>query len=237
MAYRKLLEDIVNDNGGEYRGNLTKDVTHLIARAPSGNKYSFACEWKIKVVSAEWLTQSLERGMVLEENLFNLLLPESERGQNAWVRKTVSSVSLGKRARDEDAKVLQSRKLRRTASAKLSSQNVGLWSDIVNREIKSENDKGNEWNDQEKGNVNSDGIAQAKADIPMQTPLVNKSPIQPTERFSKVHGESGHTKRWRDDILFRGKSFYLHGFSAKQVKYASSNFRSYKLTKIKEFHS
>ena len=83
VIYRKELEDLINGNGGDYRGNLTKDITHLIAKEPSGAKYNFAAQWGIKTVSVEWLEQSLERGMILEESLYHLLLPLSERGRNA----------------------------------------------------------------------------------------------------------------------------------------------------------
>ena len=68
VDYRKELEDLINDNGGDYQGNLTRDVTDLIAKEPSGAKYNYACQWGIKPVSGEWVEQSLERGMILEES-------------------------------------------------------------------------------------------------------------------------------------------------------------------------
>ncbi|KAL8946348.1 MAG: hypothetical protein Q9222_007244, partial [Ikaeria aurantiellina] len=135
LAYRKKIEDDVNNNGGEYRANLTKDVTHLIAKEATGAKYKYAVDWNIKIVGPEWLDQSLERGMVLEENLYNLVIPPSERGRDAWIRRTISSSSLNKRSFEEDAALNGPRKLRRIASAKLSSQNNGLWTDIVTGNI------------------------------------------------------------------------------------------------------
>lgn len=219
VAYRKLLEDLVNKNGGEYRGNLTKDVTHLIARVPSGTKHTYACEWGIKIVSAGWLMQSVERGMILEENLYNLLLPESERGQNAWVRKTVSSVSLGKRARDDDAAPAYSRKLRRTASAKLSSQNDYLWSDIVNKGMEAESIKGEQWDGLRKDITNTNGIIKVETNPPTDAPPIKEEPNTPKRSSYDVNRESEPKLNRQNKVLFRGKSFYMHGFDAKQVRY------------------
>lgn len=207
----------MNENGGEYRGNLTKDVTHLIAKVPSGTKYSYACDWGVKSVSVEWLMQSLDRGMILEENLYNLLLPESERGQNAWVRKSVSSVSLGKRARDIDAAPANSRKLRRTASAKLSSQNDCLWSDIVNKGVETANVKGEQRDDQQKDVKYSDTINKVDTGIQTEKSLIKEEPSSLKQSGHDANRESEPKKRWHDKVLFRGKSFYLHGFNAKQV--------------------
>ena len=147
MEYREQLENIVNQNGGEYRGNLTKDVTHLVAKVPSGNKYNYAIQWDIKVVSVEWLTESQERGMILEESCYNPSLPASERGKGAYIRRSTSTSPLGKRQRAQDMAMENSRKLRRTASAKLNSQNLGLWADIVQADPKVQLMKNNEWDD------------------------------------------------------------------------------------------
>lgn len=216
-AYRKSLENLVNDNGGEYHGNLTKDVTHLIAKVPSGTKYTHACNWKLKVVSIEWLMQSVERGMILEETFYNLLLPESERGQNAWVRKTVSSISVDKRARDEEVGSIQSRKLRRTASAKLSSQNIGLWSDIVNQrtgiDISKQDDSANE----QKEIVENDVIVEAKTETQTKSLPIKEEPGFSTLCCQKSSRQSEPLRNWHNKALFRGRSFYMHGFNAKQV--------------------
>ncbi|KAL9035430.1 MAG: hypothetical protein Q9214_006585 [Letrouitia sp. 1 TL-2023] len=149
VDFRKQLEDHVNSNGGDYRGNLTKDVTHLIAKEPTGAKYKYALEWKVKVVAVEWFFQSLERGMILDETLFSPLLPAAQRGQNAWIRNLASANNLGKRPLDGENVSIGPRKLRRTASAKLSSQTTGMWSDIVGNEIKLEQGGTDVWADQQ----------------------------------------------------------------------------------------
>ncbi|KAI4652375.1 hypothetical protein J4E93_002577 [Alternaria ventricosa] len=120
---RKTIQESVDANGAEYHGDLTKSVTHLIAAAPSGKKYEHALNWRMKIVSLEWLEQSLERGMVLDEALYNPTMPVEERGQGAWDRKMPASPAIGKRTRDaEPSQALNPfrRKLRRSASTKTS---------------------------------------------------------------------------------------------------------------------
>lgn len=218
VAYRKELEDLISDNGGQYRGNLTKEVTHLIAKLPSGPKYTYAGEWGIKIVSVEWLQQSIERGMILEENLFHLLLPASERGRNAWIRKTGSISPLGKRVRD-DAGPLQSRKLRRTASAKLNSQTNGLWIDIVAAGTESQGKKSNEWDDEQRPNEShADFLKPTTKQSPKAGPSTIKVGTQSWERADlETRTTLGLSRPWQDAGMFEGKKFFVHGFNEKQV--------------------
>lgn len=122
---------MVIGNGGDYHGDLTKKITHLITYKPEGAKYKHAKSWGLHLVSIEWLQDSLERGMILEETLYNPELPVAERGKGAWTRR--KSSPLGKRSRDDSTTSLDEgkRKLRRTASTKLTSQNDKIWGDIV----------------------------------------------------------------------------------------------------------
>ncbi|KAF1991306.1 hypothetical protein K402DRAFT_400752 [Aulographum hederae CBS 113979] len=121
---RKKMQESVTRQGAEYSGDLTKRVTHLIAAKPEGGKYTHALQWNIKVVSIEWLRDSTDRGMVLEEALYNPILPQEERGKGAWNRNALANAINLKRARQEDGppELNERRKLRRTASAKLGSQ-------------------------------------------------------------------------------------------------------------------
>ena len=68
--------------------------------------------------------------MILDENLYHPETPPEERGKGAWVRRNVAS-PLGKRARENEAVEDGTRKLRRTLSRKLTSQNEVVWGDIV----------------------------------------------------------------------------------------------------------
>ncbi|KIY03739.1 uncharacterized protein Z520_00430 [Fonsecaea multimorphosa CBS 102226] len=133
LAFRAQLQKNVKENGGEYTGDLTKDVTHLIAAKPEGKKYEYGMQWQKKVVSLKWYKDTLERGMQLDERLYHPTVPVSEQGLGAWNRKARrSSPQPGKRPREENHTGAEpSRKLRRTASAKFGSQTQDMWSDIV----------------------------------------------------------------------------------------------------------
>ncbi|OBT87906.1 hypothetical protein VE02_02620 [Pseudogymnoascus sp. 03VT05] len=129
-AERTNIINLICSNGGEYHGDLTRSITHLIASRPEGKKYKFAKDWKIRLVSAEWLYDSIQRGMILDENLYHPETPAEERGKGAWVRRNASS-PLGKRPRENEPVEDGTRKLRRTLSKKLTIQNEVVWGDIV----------------------------------------------------------------------------------------------------------
>lgn len=131
---RASIEEKVKENGGEYVGDLSKRVTHLIVNKPEGKKYLAARKWQIRTVSIEWLNQSIERGMILHEELYDPTLPQENRGKGAWIRRDLKRASLGKRSRDGSAVLLVDdgrRKLRKTASMKFTSQGENVWGDIV----------------------------------------------------------------------------------------------------------
>lgn len=131
LNFRAGLQQNVIENGGQYTGDLTKDVTHLIAAKPEGKKYEYATQWQRKVVSLQWYADTLKRGLQLEESLYHPTRPITEQGLGAWNRKDPPESQLGKRAREEPAGPELSRKLRRTASARLGSQSDNIWTDIV----------------------------------------------------------------------------------------------------------
>ncbi|KZL75950.1 BRCT domain-containing protein, partial [Colletotrichum tofieldiae] len=127
---RTSIIDKITANGGAYTGDLTKRVSHLIVFKPEGKKYKAARAWNIRTVSLAWLEQSIERGMILDEQCFDPVLPPEEQGQGAWNKVNPRGVSLGKRSRPGVVEGGQ-RKLRKTASMKLSSQRDTLWGDIL----------------------------------------------------------------------------------------------------------
>ncbi|EXJ75132.1 uncharacterized protein A1O5_01828 [Cladophialophora psammophila CBS 110553] len=131
LAFRAQVQKNVKENGGEYTGDLTKDVTHLIAAKPEGKKYEYGMQWQKKVVSLKWYQDTLERGMQLDEQLYHPTVPVPEQGVGAWNRKARRSPQLGKRTREDNVGPERSRKLRRTASARLGGQSQDMWSDIV----------------------------------------------------------------------------------------------------------
>ncbi|KAI1465133.1 uncharacterized protein F4812DRAFT_133481 [Daldinia caldariorum] len=132
---RILIEKTVRKNGGDYIGDLSRRVTHLIVCKPEGKKYVAARKWGIRTVSIEWLNDSVERGMILNEECYDPTLPAHERGKGAWIRRELErGASLGKRMHDDATAPPADegrRKLRKTASMKLISQRDNLWGDIL----------------------------------------------------------------------------------------------------------
>ena len=217
VVYRKELEDLINGNGGDYRGNLTRDITHLIAKEPSGAKYNFAAQWGIKTVSVEWLEQSLERGMILEESLYHLLLQPSERGRNAWIRKSLSTTSLGKRARDDEIVPPNARKLRRTASARLSTHNDGLWSEINDKQVKAEEVKVEAWDEPTKEVVDrpkSSGASPIKPSTSAQL-AASYYPLKRSQSEAKLSPILCEAPQ--QQAVFHAKTFVLRGFDKRKV--------------------
>ncbi len=215
VAYRKGMESTVNTSGGEYRANLTQDITHLIAKEPFGNKYKYAMEWGIKTVSIEWMEQSLERGMILDESLYKPSLPTSERGRNAWVREPTSRTSLGKRPPVDDLGAQNSRKLRRTASVKLEKHNSGLWTDIVTREPGQHAINNDSWEEIERPAEGADRISDESVDAGVEPRAHNLQEAgRPTPRLDIFQEKSQHEEK-----MFWETLFVLHGFDEKKVRH------------------
>ncbi|KAL9120359.1 MAG: hypothetical protein Q9187_003085 [Circinaria calcarea] len=236
LVLRKQLEEALKNNGGEYRKDLTKDVTHLIAHKPEGSKYKAANSWGIRVVSIEWLHQSLERGMILDESLYDPLLSASERGRNAWVRESVSTSSLVKRPREDELTQGPVRKLRRTASTKFSSQNDGIWTDIVGGGFGPGLAMKSEWDDQSKEpiGINNERSYNVKPEKHSSNSsslgLQNKPLSQPEKPWNVSSVTEPSSKR----ALFHGKSFYLHGFDTKKTTILQGHLRSHGADIVKD---
>jgi len=132
---RQEIVDKIQAHGGNYTGDLSKKVSHLIVYKPEGKKYQAAKNWNIHTVSVEWVHDSVERGLILDERCYDPILSPEERGVGAWNRDSIRRVKLGKRLR-ETATANQEegrRKLRKTASMKLNSQRDNLWGDILRK--------------------------------------------------------------------------------------------------------
>jgi DNA replication regulator DPB11 len=213
LAFRSHLQDTIVALGGEYRGDLTKTVTHLIANLPQGKKYQYAEQWKIKVVSLKWLKDTMDRGMVLDESLYHPTLPTNEQGKGAWVKAPDVSL-LGKRARDEPAAAEVPRKLRRTASARLGSQSEDLWGDIMGGGF-------------ETGLEPQNQLKTSKS-LPLMKPVVHEQTSFALETAEKRPGDGDQSLRnQRSDRetqdersgFFNGMIFYIHGFNARKVRF------------------
>ncbi|PKS13365.1 hypothetical protein jhhlp_000136 [Lomentospora prolificans] len=131
LEERTSLQEKITSNGADYSGELNRRCTHLIVAKPEGQKYLAARKWGLKVVSLEWLDQTIERGMILDEKYYDPLLPPEVRGKGACDEP---ETALGKRQRMLNSFVEAdepTRKLRKTASMKLSSQRETVWGDIL----------------------------------------------------------------------------------------------------------
>lgn len=200
----------VKDNGGRYAGDLTKQITHLVARVPEGKKYEYATKWGIKVVSGKWLKDSVKRRMILDESLYHPSLAEAEQGRGALVQLArPKSDQNNKHANDDDDPV-RPRKLRRVASAKLGSQSESLLGAIVNVQ----------QNEGEPGELHRSRSMTAIRGAVLEPESFagdtngkdrSENEVQRAER--RPHHERG---------IFSGLSFVLYGFSSKQVSIPSA---------------
>ena len=131
MDFRMQLAENITANGGDYRGDLTKTVTHLIAADAAGKKYQYAEQWGLKIVALDWYRDSLQRGLTLDHEPYHIRLKGTEAfGRGAWNREAKVQVLAAKRAREDDAVDGPPRKLRRSASQRYGSQSQQLWDDI-----------------------------------------------------------------------------------------------------------
>lgn len=148
---RQEIADLIIEHGARYTGDLTRKCSHLIVSAPEGKKFTAAKSWGVNTVTLAWLYQSIERGMILEESKFDPLLPAEAQGQGAWVKRDPRRASLGKRSRSSGSTGPEEgvRKLRKTASMKLSSQRNNLWGDILGRSTSREYSFAHEENPEE----------------------------------------------------------------------------------------
>ncbi|KAH7419293.1 BRCT domain-containing protein [Cadophora sp. MPI-SDFR-AT-0126] len=196
----------VKANGATYEGDLTKSITHLISFRTEGPKYKAAKTWKLKIVSIEWVRDSLERGMILDEKLYDPALPPNERGKDAWDKTAPKRTSLGKRSRADSTTGLDGgkRKLRRTASTKLSTQNEQIWGDIVGAGAAgsvTQVDRSGQWgtNDEETPKPKSQPpiVEAQKPNLSIQSTIENPRPAEG---------------------IFSGCRFYTHGFPPARTR-------------------
>lgn len=222
MGFRNYIQAAVAANGAEFKKDLTKSVTHLVARNAEGQKYKFATQWNIKVVSVKWFMDSMGRGMVLEETLYHPLRPEDQQGVGAWNR--VPPPAKERSQNSENSSNLRPRKLRRIASAKLGNQNEGIWGDIV----------GTGFDNSEPKPTKIDDSVLSKAASVIQEVKSFASESTFAEAQESHHRPPEPMVNTRDGFL-HGCYFFVHGFSQKQVGIPVSSIFS-KLTFHRELY-
>ncbi|MDI1489279.1 MAG: protein kinase activating protein dpb11 [Ramalina farinacea] len=218
VSHRKDLENKIAANGGNYKPNLTKDETHLIAKDPIGAKYEFADKWSIKTVTVEWMEQSLERGMILEETKYHPSMPPERRGHGAWIQRTTSTSSLGKRKPGKEPGADRSRRLRRTASARLETHNSGIWGEIAVQDVKPEPRLDHDmWDDQ---------VEVKPQDLQDERQQSLNAPRKDLGRIEPMAEGKPHKHPPEKHELFHGRSFLLHGFNQQQSPVVEGHLRS-----------
>lgn len=204
LSFRAQLQKNVLENGGEYTGDLTKDVTHLIAAVPEGKKYEYGTQWQKKTVSLKWYQDTLERGMQLDESRYHPTTPPNEQGVGAWIRKPGNAILASKRPREEPSVPMPSRKLRRTASAKFGSQNQSMWTDIVGGSAFDET---------------SVQPSEVKNAVSMAALTRDASGISGVARVNKASTEGSRPIR---NGFLSGHAFSIYGFDEKKVRAPTS---------------
>ena len=203
---RLEISDQVRANGATYEGDLTKQITHLISFRTEGAKYKAAKSWGLNIVSIEWLRDSLERGMILDEKLYDPALPPEHRGKGAWDRTKPKRTSLGKRSRGDSTANPEGakRRLRRTASSKLGSQSESMWGDIVGGGSIAQVARSGVWETSDETSAPKDPAAGRPSDqgSNAQAPEVVADPIQG---------------------IFSGCRFYLDNFDLKKSDILSNH--------------
>ncbi|KAJ5497091.1 hypothetical protein N7463_009078 [Penicillium fimorum] len=210
LPFRAYMQKTTEENGAEYRKDLTKTVTHLIARNSDSDKYRFATQWKITVVSVQWFTDSIERGMILDEEKYHPLVPPAEQGVGAWNRSSPTEREPSRRdgTIKENSLNPRPRKLRRIASTKLVDQNESIWGDIVGTGFENNETAGPQKNPQGQGPEGSKPVIQAYQSFASETTfsesIQSRLPIPITPP--------------KDTGFLHATYFFVNGFSSKQTK-------------------
>ena len=198
---RDEIAEKIAAHGGKHTDDLTRRCTHLVVSRPEGKKFTAAKSWNVRTVTLDWLNQSAERGMILEEDKFDPLLSAEEQGVGAWIKKDPRRQSLGKRSRSAVTAGGEegTRKLRKTASMKLSSQRNNLWGDILGR------------SDSREYSFAQEHETEAPVKQEKQTEPVRAVPAAPAAAPSGI---------------FSNCIFYIYGFNEKRTSVLTQTIKS-----------
>ncbi|KAK8007705.1 MSF1 domain containing protein [Apiospora arundinis] len=203
---RLYIEETVKAHGGEYTGDLSRKVTHLIVCKPEGKKYMAARDWDITTVSLEWLNDSVDRGMILDEACYDPLFPKERQGRGA--RKEIKKLpNSAKRPRDGSSAAVPEegrRKLRKTASMKLMKGGSAVWDEMIVKRSS---------NDLSKPAMDSRAASMTAIDQMVEPP-------QPTSEGSQLARSmsSADPTPLPEGGVFSSCRFFVHGFPAKRTQ-------------------
>jgi DNA replication regulator DPB11 len=162
--------------------------------------------------------------MVLDESLYDPTVAPEERGRNAWNRSALEVITQGKRQREENLTAVvpqNKRKIRRTMSARLGSQQGSMWAEMAS--AGSAQIGQDEWQPVEFDSVL--GVrpvhvesAPASAEV-TPNPTIEPSKIriplpEPTDE-SQIRG------------VFRGNLVYVHGFVEAKLDILRNHLESH----------
>jgi DNA replication regulator DPB11 len=174
----------------------------------------------MKIVSLEWFQQSLERGMVLDEALFNPTIPVEQRGQGAWERREFPSPAPGKRVRDaEPSQALNPfrRKLRRSASTKMGSQSEALWAGITAATSEKQRDENDDW---------TEDLSENQDTLREHTPTLHQGLLSPVGESADVDAAQDSNQQTSLSLppnnnlaagVFEGRIVFPYGFDDEKV--------------------
>lgn len=159
--------------------------------------------------------------MTLEETLYHPTTPEEDQGVGAWIRLSPSASLLGKRPRGAEPMLNPVRaKLRRTASAKLGSQNEGLWTDIVGGGFSVQPQHVKQWDDDEamKPLVRAKSMVLEPKSFASDTTAMEWTELVGTVKNQPTPPDSSLALKG----FLHGRKFFIHGFTGRQVRSRSS---------------
>ncbi|KAI7194306.1 hypothetical protein KC363_g2209 [Hortaea werneckii] len=203
MEQRTALQRSIEANGGEYHPDLTKAVTHLIAKTASGAKYTHAKQWGVGVVSLKWYEDSLQRGLALDEALYDPVLAEEEQGRGAFRTAPKARPASAKRARDSESQTMEDtgkRKMRRTASTRLHSQSQDMWSGMTGSETFQQPSGVDQWGDGQE-------TLSTKQSLHAERPSLQQVQVRRSDVF-QLH----QTEEQELQGLFAGRWITISGF-------------------------
>ncbi|KAJ2848582.1 protein kinase activating protein dpb11 [Coemansia brasiliensis] len=115
--------------GASYQGGLTPACTHLIAIAPQGQKYAFAKEWNLAIVTFEWFFRAIRTGYRQNEADFALAGDNVAKIPRSIRYSLARASSAASEAAETDIRrslATEAQQLRRSSSAILQAPNSNL---------------------------------------------------------------------------------------------------------------
>ncbi|KAI5816057.1 hypothetical protein BZA77DRAFT_314276 [Pyronema omphalodes] len=196
---RERISEICQSESATYSPDLTGDVNILIAAAPTGKKYQFARQRNIKVVVPQWLSDSMERGMALDESLYDPRLPPDQIGKNAKPTKSVQAEVIAGAGK---------RKVRKSTQDKLGGQSQSLWDDIMGQAVSAKPAKQDEWADTKNASMDVEEDA---------VPEKRRGSSDAQRLQSGEVTPHSPTKKRKSGGMFVNTCFWMWGFDTGQM--------------------